>query len=537
MMGMGIFALILLLAVVLVVVVAIQRATKRTDGDGTAGEDIIAYLVLALAMGVAGFALRQLASTAFPGDTFVFDPAEQVATSLAALVVSVPFLVYFWRRQARRRAINPDAAGWTLYLSLMEITFTIAFVVAAVQLLTGLFEDGTASSWTGVVVFGAIAIFHEVQARATPPMSEAGELRRVLGSAIGLITATIGIVGTLAAVFALLFEGLDVTFTDMGFHPWLAMLIVGAPIWWYRWWRPWDAEPSIIRIVWTVVVTTAAMAVTIGAGTSVVVMLARALFDGARPFSNLHVALALVIVGIPIWLVHRRLLDTAPRGALLIYLYALAVGGLGTSVGMASALAIAAFGDRMIVGGGSDDVATYACVLVAGLTTWLVFDRRANAIEAGTPTVLSWPQRIYTLGAGVVFALIAAGSLITVIFVLLRNVLSGEATGSLLQPASIFLFSGLAALYLLRGYAKAREAVPPTEVIAPFQVTLICSHPGSIATVFPDEARLRVLHRGDDAGQVSDEMADEIVAAVDNRPSYVWVDEDGFRVAPMRAAD
>lgn len=536
-MGLGILVLILLLAVVLVVVVVIQRATKRTDKDESGGEDIIAYLVLALSMGVAGFALRQLASTAFPGDTFVFDPAEQVATSLAALVVSVPFLIYFWRRQARRRTVYPEAAGWTLYLSLMELVFTIAFVVAAVQLLTGLFEGDTISSWTGVVVFGAIAVFHEVQARATPPTSEAGDLRRVLGSAIGLITASIGLGGTLAALFALLFEGLDVTFTDMGFHPWLAMLIVGAPIWWYRWWRPWDSEPSIIRIIWTVVVTTAAMAVTIGAATSVVVMLVRALFDSGNPFNGLHVAVALLVMGIPIWLVHRRLLDAAPRGALLIYLYALAVAGLGTSVGMASVLTIAAFGDRLIVGGGRDDIATYACILIGGLATWLVFDRRASAIEAGTPTMLSWPRRIYTLGAGVVFALIAAGSLITVIFILLRNLLTGSATGSVLQPASIFFFSGLAALYLLRSYAKAKEAVPPVEVIAPFQVTLICSHPGSIAKVFPDQARLRVFYRGDDAGEVSDEMANEIVAAVDNRPSYVWVDQDGFRVAPMRSAD
>ncbi len=536
-MGGGVLVLILLLAVVLVVVVVIQRATDRTDRNDSGGEDIIAYLVLALAMGVAGFALRQLASTAFPGNTFVFDPAEQVATSLAALVVSVPFLIFFWRRQARRRVAFPEAAGWTLYLSLMELVFTIAFVVAAVRFITGLLDDGNTSSWTGVVVFGAIAVFHEVQARATPPRSEAGDLRRVLGSAIGLVTATIGLVGTLAGLLAIPLEATGITLSDTGFHPWIAMLIVGAPIWWYRWWRPWDSEASILRIIWTVVVTTAAMAVTVGAATSVVAMLTRALFGDNTPFTNLHVAVALLVAGLPIWLVHRRLLDSAPRGALLIYLYALAIAGLGVSVGMASTLTIAAFSERLIVGGGRDDVATYAAILIAGLATWLLFDRRASAIEAETPKALSWPRRIYTLGAGVVFALIAAGSLITVIFILLRNLLAGSETGSLLQPGSIFFFSGLAALYLLRSYARARDSAPPTEVIAPFQVTLICSHPGSIATVFPGQARLRVLHRGDDVGDVSDEMADEIVAAVGNRPSYVWVDEDGFRVAPMRVAD
>ena len=58
-----------------------------------------------------------------------------------------------------------------------------------------------------------------------------------------------------------------------------------------------------------------------------------------------------------------------------------------------------------------------------------------------------------------------------------------------------------------------------------------------IATKFPEQARLRVLHRGDDLGNVGEEMADEIVAAVGNRPSFVWVDEAGFRVAPMRVGD
>ena len=117
---MSIVAILLLLAIVLVVVVIIQRTMSDQDEEGASGADIVAYLVMALSMGVAGFALTELASTAFPGDTFVFDPADQVATSLSALVVSTPFLFYFWRRQARpqvpqvrwaRRACSPSP-GW-----------------------------------------------------------------------------------------------------------------------------------------------------------------------------------------------------------------------------------------------------------------------------------------------------------------------------------------------------------------------------------------------------------------------------------------
>lgn len=535
----AIFAILLLLAIVFAVVIIIQRAMRGKDGGGGGGHDVVAYLVLALAMGVAGFALERLASAAFPGDTFVFEPAERVATSLAALVVSVPFLVYFWTRQSKRRVAYPAAAGWTVYLSLMELVFTIAFVVAAVRLVSGLFDDGITSTWTGVVVFGAIAVFHESQARATPPMSEAGELRRVIGSAIGLITATIGAIGTIAWLLELFFDSMGVSVTSYELHPWLAMLIVGAPIWWYRWWRTWGEEPSVPRRTWTVIVSIAAMAVAIGATTSVAVMAVKDLFDEfpIDRFTSVHLALALVIVALPVWLVHRRLLGAEHRDEILAYLYVLAAAGLATSVGMAAALTIAGFNNRLIVGGGASDVSAYATILVAALATWLVFERRAGAVERAVAGIPPWPKRIYTLGAGVVFGLVATGSLITVIFILLRRALTGSGSGSILEPGAIFVYSGLAAFYLLRTYARTRAQLPAPDVVAPFAVTLICSHPGAIATKFHEQAKLRVLHRGDEEGIVSDEMADRIVAAVDNRPSYVWVDADGFRVAPMRAAD
>jgi hypothetical protein len=54
--------------------------------------------------------------------------------------------------------------------------------------------------------------------------------------------------------------------------------------------------------------------------------------------------------------------------------------------------------------------------------------------------------------------------------------------------------------------------------------------------MFHEHARLKVIHRGDDLGIINAEMADQIVSAVANRPSLVWVDEDGFRVAPLRVS-
>lgn len=535
---MGIFAILLLLAIVLVVVIIIQRTIgDKEDQEGASGADIVAYLVLALSMAVAGFALADLASVAFPGDSFVFDPAEEIATSLSALVVSTPFLLYFWRRQARRRAVYPRSAGWTLYLSIVEMVFMTAFVITAVLFLNGFIGEESVAAWTGALIFGVIVAFHEYSARIDPPLSDAGELRRVVGSAIGLITATIGIAGVLTTLLAMFFESFGVNRVDAGFEPWLAMSIVGTPIWVYRWLRPWDTEPAAPRLVWTVAVSVVALATALGAGTAVVVTVLQYLFGDSPPaaahFDVVPVALALSVSGFVVWIFHRRELGRERSDPLQAYEYLMAAIGLAVAVAMAIALTIATFDRSLIVGGGTRDVLAFATILTAGLAAWLFFGVRRQAEVVGSG-IFSWPRRVYTLGLGVIFGLIATGALITTIFILLRRALGDAGSGSLLEPMSVFVYTGLVGLYLLRSYAAERAVTPSADVIVPFQVTIVCSHPGMIATGFPEQARLRVLHRGDDVGIIDEEMADDIVAAVANRPSLVWVDGDGFRVAPMR---
>jgi hypothetical protein len=319
----------------------------------------------------------------------------------------------------------------------------------------------------------------------------------------------------------------------------LATLIVGAPIWWYRWLRPWDSKPGLPKLTWTVIVTTAALAVLIGASTSLFVMIGEYLLAETPPagqhFDAVHVVLALVVAGLGVWTVHRRALRTAPVSAYLVYAYAIAAMGLGTAASMAIALTISSFSEALIVGRSGADVVTFAIVLVAGAATWLVLERRAMGADQRTG-IISWPRRLYTLGLGAMFGLIAAGALITTIFVLLRRVLADSPSGSLVEPVTVLVYTGLASFYLLRFYAIERAAVPSADVIAPFQVTIICSHPGMIATKLPSQARLRVLHHEDTAGMITEEMAAAIVEAVGNHNSYVWVDGDGFRIAPMRVS-
>lgn len=530
--------LLLVVGVIAVVgVVATQRSGKDQEGSG--GPDIVPYLVLAMAVGVAGFALADLAATAFPGERFVFDPAEDLATSLSALVVSAPFVVYFWRRQAVRRQTHPGAAGWALYLAAMELVFVTALIVTAVLFINALFGDEPATAWPRAVVFGAIVVFHELAARGAPPVSDAGELRRVIGSALGLITAAAGLTGTIAAAIAAAYEGVSgIPPWDPGFEPWAAMAIIGVPIWWYRWIRPWDAPPAVPRLTWAALGAVIALATAVGAGTAILVQvveyIATSTADAGQHFEPLPVTLALVFIGVPVWLAHRQTLHEVEGSALGIYRYAIAALGLGTSVSMLIALTLAALDRDLLIEASARDILTLATVLVVGLAVWLVYERRATAAEGPDR---SWPRNIYTIGVGIIFGLVAAGALITTLFVLLRRLLGASEFGGLLEATVTLVYTGLAAWYLLAAHFRDRAATPAdTVTIAPFDVTVICSHPGPLATKFPNEAQMRVLYRGDDAGAVDEAMATEIVASVANASSFVWVDEDGFRVAPVRSS-
>ena len=530
MVGLAIPLLLVLIAIVMVIVIAIQRSMNKGEDKG-GGADIVAYLVLALAMGVAGFALASLAATAFPGDRFVFDPTESLATSLASLAVSVPFVIYFWRRQADRRTVYPASTGWTLYLSIIELVFVTALVVSAVMFLNGLLEEASTSSWTGTVVFGAIVVFHEIASWRTPPRSDAGELQRVIGSALGLIATTAGLAGTLTALFSGLFDTMD-----FGYHPWLAMLIVGTPVWAYRWLRPWPPNPSLPRQVWTVVVSIGSLAVALGAATTLLVLSLQYVLTETPPagqhFEAVAIPIALALATLPVWVIHRRSLDDEGSTA-RVYEYALAALGVATGVAGAIALTVTAFNRDLIVGGDAGDVIALATAMVTGLVVWQLFTRKAGQAETAGEGAL-WPRRLYHLGMGIVFALIAAAALISTLFLLLRRILDGEATDSLLTPITVLVYTGLAAWYLLATFARDRAAAQPEEVIEPFEVTIITSHPGMVAARFPKQARLQVIYRGDDAGPIDDDMADAIVAAVGHRPSLVWVDGEGFRVAPRR---
>lgn len=531
--------LVIPLAIIAVVVsVAVQRVQRRHGAGGREGADLLAYLLLALAVGTVGFSLAGLGRAAFPGQLLVIDAQRQVALALAGLVVATPVAWILWRRQARRREQHPGSPGWTVYLALVEAVFLISLVVAAHQLLRWAAGAGDLPAWTDVVVYGAVVAFHEWAARSTPPGSDAAELPRVVGSAIGLVTTAIGVGGMLHWLLQQVYATLTPIAGGAELATYVALTVVGAPVWIYRWWRPWPAAPGAPRQVWNAVTSVSGLVVAVGSAAAMTVAALTFLLTDTAPagahFDFLPGALATGVVGILVWAHHRDRLGSERAEGVRAYNYAMAAIGLIWAVGGATALATLALEAADVLRPGGDAVITAATILVIALAVWWWFWSRAGRAPREMEAA-SISRRVYLLGLGVVAGLTSAGALIASLVIVFQRALGVVATtGSLALPLSLFVFAGLATWHLLRTNHHDRGLLASDEVVTPFDVTIICSHPGMIAARFPKEARVRVVYRNDDVGQIDDHTADAIVETVGTRPSLVWVDESGFRVAPAR---
>jgi hypothetical protein len=130
-----VLAAVLVLAVIAGGIVFGVGAWRRRDkGDETGGADVIPYLLLAVAVATAGFTLAALARASLGPDRLAGRPTTEIAGALAGLVVSAPIAFFIWRRQARRRLLFPEAAGWPVYLALIELIFLSAFFIAVSEI-------------------------------------------------------------------------------------------------------------------------------------------------------------------------------------------------------------------------------------------------------------------------------------------------------------------------------------------------------------------------------------------------------------------
>jgi Domain of unknown function (DUF5671) len=512
------------------------RGRDRQDEDG--GIDLIPYLLLVLAVGTAGFSLAALARASLTPDRLIGRPTGEIAGALAGLVVATPIAYLLWRRQARRRKAFPQTPGWPVYLAFIELVFLTAFLVAVGQLAESLTGSGARVDWTDLVIYGGIVAFHWWAERNDRPRGDIGELPRLVGSGVAVIALTIGLIGTLDWLFSLAYDALwGLAGIPDPAVP-IALTLAAAPIWAWRWLPAWDEESNVLRNFYLGFVTALTLIMAIGAGVAMIATLLAFLFGEAgrtqEHFRDYPVALAFVIVGGVLWLHHVHRLGSGRTGARRGYEYAMAAAGLGALVGSATALVEAAFTPTLAGTNSGTAVIALGCAVIASGWVWLAFWRKAQAAPRAEEA-RALPRRLYLIGMSIILGLTAAGALIAVLVVLFRALLGegGVTAESLRFPVTLTLTSGLATWHLF-DQIRADGAGRKQAEAKPFAVTVICSHPGKLATMFPEQAKVRVFYRGDDSGVIDEEMASAIVAGVGGASSLVWVDESGFRVAPAR---
>jgi hypothetical protein len=539
-MSIALVSVVILLAAVIGTIALVRFLGKRKSDEGAEGHDLIAYLFLAVAVGVTVISLITLGRAAFPAVDLVGGSTQQVASALAGLVVGLPFAIFLWNRQARRRKTFPESSGWPLYLAVIEGVFTTALVVLLIQMLMWLVNDGGSSYWTDVVILALTVGLHELARREDPPGGDAADLPRVVGSAIGLITASIGLTGLLWALGDRILGTVVPTSGGIDLPEFAIIFIVGLPLWAWRWLPKWDTGPEMPRKVWVGLTAVVALTTALGAALTIIVTWIDSFASANDSLDIVPGAASIGIVAFIIWWHHRGRLDLwwshqGERNHVLAgYQYLMAAIGLAFAIGSLTALVAVVFETDPFISTDNLAVFSLAATALVSTATWLWFWTRAQAqpreIEATIP-----PRRVYLVGMAVITGLTAIQAVIAALVVVFQLVLGLEASqDTLITEGVLAVLAILATWHLLAAGRADRSLTTSGDVAMPFTVTIIASHPGKLAGLFPKEARTKVIYRGDDAGVVTDAMAEEIVAAIDNRDSIVWVDGDGFRVGPAR---
>lgn len=525
----------------LLVIAAIIAIVKAFSGKGeqerSEGGDLVAYGLLAVFVGGLVWALFLLGRAAFPGTGLVGTTRGDLAGALAGLIVAAPLTYYLWRRQDERRNEFPGSVGWPLYLALTDAIYLTWLVVYAVLIIAAIFGDNDFPRLTDVLIIAGVVGVHEWAARADKPGSNISQIHRVVGSLIGLTTLAIGSAILLYSLFVAVYGTFYANVGDPLYEVGIGMTVVGAAVWAWRWLQPWTAEPDGTRLTYLVFVAYSSMITMVGTATTVAIFIATFLLDRpdspGRHFEPLTALLAVLIVSGLVWWLHRPKLGPLRTDSVRAYEYLLMATGLGAAIGFGTSLVAVVFEGNALI----DNTATVAVSLVlaftaAALLWWLFW---TNAQEAPRQAeAASFPRRFYLMGMAIILGLTAAGAVVGVLLFIFQALFGLDPqTSTLVIELALAVLAGGAAYHLYTTY-RSDSGYRADRQGEPYNLTVITSHPGPLASVLPDEAKLKVIHRGDTLGAIDDELAAQIVEATRGQDSIVWVGEHGFESAPAR---
>lgn len=494
-----------------------------------------------------------------------------LALGLSLVIVAGPSYTLLLRHARRRLGAGSSerrSFAWVAYLNLSLLISLVVTIVTAQHLLEGVtgIEEFEAESLAPVVVWGSVWAMHWFWLKAAYGL--VGDAHLAAGSLVGLITSVIGLGGLAVVVGDRIYTGLvDVVpagHDEPVLGRWLIVTLLGAVVWaWYWSARYRRAERTPLWDVYVVVIgALGGLVATIGSAATVGYWtLVWFLGEPTAPLASEYfeyvpsAATAVLLVGVSTWQYHRWVLqtgDTVERTEpLRTYDYVMAGTGLVASV-VAVTLALVALLEKVATAPTGSDTSIANQLILAvtlaaiGMPVWWVFWSRSRRHAAEDPAAElgSTVRRIYLIVLFGVGGVVVLGSLISVLYIAIEDLLEGAFDGQTIWSMRV----GLALLVTVTGVAWYHVAVfrsdretlsgvvpaPPPPVSR--HVVLIAPRSAQLAEVLATAtgADLEVWYRTDEIA-APDLDPDELAARINESDAHdvvVLVGPTGASLTP-----
>jgi len=490
-MGGALGTLILLGLIGYGVIVITRRVRGKGAADGpTTVRRLFVYLtgyglVVAIASGLSG-----LIEEAFDRSVAGSSPAF----SLALLIVSIPAYsgLAKWTYGLLETREESESTGWAFYLTATAITALLVSLAAALSIGDDLLRgDGPSTGQiAAVVVWGTLWATHWWLAHH---FGHAPKLRfmRLIGSAIGLITAWTGIAMMVFWVLTSIGDTATIAIRNSaatGISP----LLAGGVIWAWYWVRnELDADRTALWEAYVLLLgSAAALLVMIGGAWRALYLVAEWFLGDPEPTLRAQLleaasAAGLLVSGTLVWWYHRSVHrgETVRTNIVRLHDYVLAGVGMTVVVVALAALIVAALQAAFGTSIAGDTRTNILLAAVTGLMVatplWWLYWASAQRFAGDTEEITSPVRRGYIFAIFGVAGLAAIIALVVLVFEVLEAAFDGdigsETIAAIDNPLGVVLATSAAAWYHWKVFQSDRERAPEVETPEPRTVTVITS--------------------------------------------------------------
>lgn len=562
---------LLALAVVAIAIAGAVHIGRRLRSDADDERDrsprrVLHVLFLFIALISAASGLTRVAGIVLSPRAIAGAGAEDLALGLSLTLVAVPAWVVLWLAARRRLAADPAERRSTAWAAYVVVACTVTLVVAFVNFAqVGAWlvavEDYRGSALAGGLVWGAAWAGHRwlLERSAVAPTGPWRTLAPLAGSAVGLITLGVGTIGVASygltqGYRALVGPALVEIATTEQLRGSLVVAVLAAAVWWWHWLQ--RALRAARTTAWYVYVLgfgvlgglLLAVAAATAMGQTVLRWVIGESFtaDAATHFDVVPAMAAVLLVGGGAWWYHDSVLrrGSAPISGAPLRSYRYLVAGVGLTAATAGVTVLLVAAIQAVApaplaasdAGGGDALAVGLPLTVVGAPLWgAIWWRVQQRVHDGDLADLQdAPRRVYLFATVGVTGLTAAGALVAVLFVVLRDLLEASLAPTILTELRVALALTIACgavfAYHWTVVRHDRAAAPVVPVRRARRILLVSSDGRALAD---DVARrtgatVQCLHRLD--VQTSDLDAAAVAEAVLASPYdrlLVTVDQEG----------